>query len=61
MNPQCHRRPGKGHDAHMLQTQTAQDKLDDSLYGLERAIQAEAEKQAKAQKDAQEDSESLEG
>jgi len=43
---------------YMLQTQTAQDKLDDSLYGLERAIQAEAEKQAKAQKDAQEDSES---
>ena len=43
---------------YMLQTQTAQDKLDDSLYGLERAIQEEAEKQAKAQKDAQEDSES---
>ncbi|WP_417536600.1 BREX system P-loop protein BrxC [Methylophaga sp.] len=38
----------------VLQTQTAQERLDDSLYELERAIQAEAEKQAKAQKDAQE-------
>ena len=35
----------------MLQSQTAQDKLDDSLFELERAIQAEAEKQVKAQKD----------
>lgn len=43
---------------YMLQTQTAQDKLDDSLYELERAIQAEAEKQAKAKKDAREDNES---
>jgi len=40
---------------YMLQTQTAQDKLDDSLLELERAIRAEAEKQAKAQRDAQED------
>lgn len=40
---------------YMLQTQTAQDKLDDSLLELERAMRAEAEKQAKAQRDAQED------
>ena len=39
----------------MLQTQTAQEKLEDSLFELERAIQLEAEKQAKAQRDAQED------
>jgi hypothetical protein len=42
----------------MLQTQTAQDKLDDSLFELERAIQAEAEKQAKAKKDLQQDADS---
>jgi hypothetical protein len=40
---------------YMLQTQTAQDKLDDSLYELERAIQAEAEKQAKDRRDAEDD------
>jgi hypothetical protein len=39
----------------MLQTQTAQEKLEDSLFELERAIQLEAEKQAKAQRDAQEE------
>jgi cell fate (sporulation/competence/biofilm development) regulator YmcA (YheA/YmcA/DUF963 family) len=39
----------------MLQTQTAQEKLEDSLFELERAIQLEAEKQAKAQSDAQKD------
>ena len=39
----------------MLQTQTAQEKLEDSLFELERAIQLEAEKQAKSQRDAQED------
>ena len=38
----------------MLQSQTAQEKLEDSLLELERAIQIEAEKQTKAQKDAQE-------
>jgi hypothetical protein len=42
----------------MLQTQTAQEKLEDSLFELERAIQAEAEKQAKIQRDAQEAEES---
>ena len=42
----------------MLQTQTAQDKLDDSLFELEREIQAEAEKQAKAKKDLQQDADS---
>ena len=42
---------------YMLQIQTAQDKLDDSLVELERAIRVEAEKQAKARKDAQEGAE----
>ncbi|OHY82734.1 BREX system P-loop protein BrxC [Marinobacter sp. AC-23] len=41
----------------MLQSQTAQEKLEDSLLELERAMRAEAEKQAKAQRDAQEDAE----
>lgn len=36
---------------YMLQTQTAQDRLDDSLYELERAIQAEAEKRMNAHAD----------
>ena len=39
----------------MLQTQTAQEKLEDSLFELERAIQLEAEKQEKARRDAQDD------
>jgi hypothetical protein len=38
---------------YMLQTQTAQEKLDDSLFNLEQAAHAEAEKQAKARRDAQ--------
>ena len=42
----------------MLQTQTAQEKLEDSLFELERAIQAEAEKQAETQRDAKEAGES---
>jgi hypothetical protein len=41
---------------YMLQTQTAQDKLDDSLFQLEREVQAEAQRQqAKARRDAQDD------
>jgi hypothetical protein len=39
----------------MLQSQTAQEKLEDSLLELERAMRAEAEKQAKAQRDAQDE------
>jgi hypothetical protein len=42
---------------YMLQTQTAQEKLDDSLLDMERAVHAEAEKQAKARRDAQENAE----
>lgn len=38
---------------YMLQTQTAQEKLDDGLFNLEQAAHVEAEKQAKAQRDAQ--------